>query len=220
MRLLKVQSAQCILQNAELIFWDFDGVIKDSVEVKSDAFEKLFLPYGRDIALQVRRHHETNCGISRFEKIPLYLGWVGESDSLENVNYFCERFSKAVLEAVLKSPWVPGVHEYLQTHHAKKKMVLVTATPLGEILEILERLHIVHCFQKVYGAPTKKILAIKQFLQSSVPAFMNEQVLMIGDSYGDFEAAKSNGIPFLLRRTNLNTALQGYCNCPMFDNLS
>ena len=30
----------------ETIFWDFDGVIKDSVKVKSDAYEQLFSPFG------------------------------------------------------------------------------------------------------------------------------------------------------------------------------
>jgi len=34
-----------LVDQAEVIFWDFDGVIKDSVEVKSIAFEKLFSDY-------------------------------------------------------------------------------------------------------------------------------------------------------------------------------
>ena len=45
------------------IFWDFDGVIKDSMTVKSDAFEQLFLPFGENIAKKVRTHHEANGGI-------------------------------------------------------------------------------------------------------------------------------------------------------------
>ena len=38
------------IKKAKTIFWDFDGVIKDSVSVKSDAFEELFLPFGSDVA--------------------------------------------------------------------------------------------------------------------------------------------------------------------------
>jgi|TARA_Y100000310_G_C20511448_1_gene729077 beta-phosphoglucomutase-like phosphatase (HAD superfamily) len=34
---------------AKVIFWDFDGVIKDSVNVKTRAFEKLFLPFGENV---------------------------------------------------------------------------------------------------------------------------------------------------------------------------
>ena len=35
-----------IFDHYQYIFWDFDGVIKDSVLLKSDAFEQLFLNFG------------------------------------------------------------------------------------------------------------------------------------------------------------------------------
>ena len=41
----------------ELVFWDFDGVIKESVSVKTDAFVDLFRPFGSDVCEQVRKHH-------------------------------------------------------------------------------------------------------------------------------------------------------------------
>lgn len=49
------------------IFWDFDGVIAESVNVKTEAFYNLYLPYGIEIAEKVRRHHLDNGGMSRFE---------------------------------------------------------------------------------------------------------------------------------------------------------
>ncbi|MBD75016.1 MAG: haloacid dehalogenase, partial [Rickettsiales bacterium] len=42
-----------LIKKAKIIFWDFDGVIKESVSVKSDAFEKLFQPFGIEIAKKV-----------------------------------------------------------------------------------------------------------------------------------------------------------------------
>ena len=39
-----------LIKTASVIFWDFDGVIKDSVSVKSDAFVQLFLPFGKQIS--------------------------------------------------------------------------------------------------------------------------------------------------------------------------
>ena len=50
------------------IFFDFDGVIADSVNVKTEAFEKIYLPYGKEIAEKVINHHRENGGMSRFEK--------------------------------------------------------------------------------------------------------------------------------------------------------
>ncbi len=78
---------------AKVVFWDFDGVIKDSVEVKSDAFEQLFLPFGKDIAKKVRIHHEENGGISRFDKLPIYLDWAGQTLSTQLIDEYSGKFS-------------------------------------------------------------------------------------------------------------------------------
>lgn len=207
-----------ILCAATMIFWDFDGVIKDSVEVKSIAFETLFSPYGHEIAIRARQHHEANGGISRFDKIPLYLRWVGEPASDSQVQEFCNRFSKLVLQAVIDSPWVPGVREFLLGHHAQQYFVLVTATPQEEIHQILDILDIAYCFREVHGAPKKKASAIGDVLHRL--HCDPDRALMVGDADTDLMAAQNNSIPFLLRRTPLNKTLQARYTGPVFDNLT
>ena len=54
------------------IIFDFDGVIAESVQVKSDSFAALYKPYGLDIVKKVVEHHEANGGMSRFYKFRLY----------------------------------------------------------------------------------------------------------------------------------------------------
>ena len=54
------------------IIFDFDGVIAESVQIKSDAFASLYEQYGDNIVKKVIEHHEANGGMSRFEKIRLY----------------------------------------------------------------------------------------------------------------------------------------------------
>lgn len=207
-----------ILCAATVVFWDFDGVIKDSVEVKSIAFESLFLPYGQDIARRVRQHHEANGGISRFDKIPLYLRWAGEPVNDSRVNEFCDRFSKLVLQAVIDSPWVPGVHEYLLRHYTHKYFVLVTATPQDGIQHIVDIIDIAYCFREVHGAPKKKDSAIGDVLHR---LHCNPtHALMVGDADTDLMAAQTNSIPFLLRRTLLNKTLRASYAGPIFDHLN
>ena len=63
------RNAVDLLAAARIVFWDFDGVIKDSVAAKSDGFEKLFRPFGAEVARRVRQHHEAHGGVSRYEKI-------------------------------------------------------------------------------------------------------------------------------------------------------
>ena len=52
--------------------FDFDGVITESVQIKTDAFVALYSNYGTDIVQKVVKHHETNGGMSRYKKIKLY----------------------------------------------------------------------------------------------------------------------------------------------------
>jgi phosphoglycolate phosphatase-like HAD superfamily hydrolase len=207
-----------VIDCAGLVFWDFDGVIKDSVDVKTAAFTRLFLPYGEEIANRIRQHHEANGGVSRFDKIPLYLSWAGEPSSPGQVAAFCERFSQAVLQAVIDAPWVPGVREYLLLHCAEQDFVLVTATPQEEVEQILGALDLAHCFREVHGAPTKKASAIGAVLARRKCA--PDQALMIGDAETDRQAAQANAVPFLLRRTPLNLAMQATYGGPMFDNFN
>lgn len=211
------REAEMLLKKAAIVFWDFDGVIKDSLMAKSVGFEQLFLPYGRQVAQRVRRHHESHGGVSRFEKMPLYLSWAGEPATAEQVDHFCQQFSRLVLRAVIESAWVPGVREYLQARHADQRFVLMTATPQQEIEHIVELLDIAHFFREIHGAPKPKSAVIRDVLQRW--QLRPEQTLAVGDSETDLNAAEANGVDFLLRRTPLNQDLQRRFQGASFDHL-
>jgi len=203
------------IDKKRVTFWDFDGVVKDSVDVKTEAYEKLFLPFGLGVASRVRQNHEENGGVSRFDKIPMYLEWAGLSATPQKIEEYCQRFSEVVGQAVMDSPWVPGVREYLLKHYIEQYFVLVTATPQEEIEKILGSLQLSHCFREIFGAPFKKDVAIKEVLDRLNCSPI--EAVMIGDSESDLLAAQANSVPFLLRRTRLNGRLQASYQGPMFD---
>ena len=212
-----MKKASTLLLKYKNTFIDFDGVIKDSVEVKSDVFEQLFLSFGQDIAKKVRCHHEGNGGMSRFDKLRIYLRWSGQNPSKQLVNKYAEKFSLQVKQKVIDSEWVKGVQNYLAESSSKNKnFFLVTATPQKEIEEILLALNIRHCFKEVIGSPTKKHEAIRVLLDKYNIDL--SQSIMIGDYRSDFNAAKINNIEFILRCTSLNRNLQQDLNCHMIDN--
>ena len=55
------------------IIFDFDGVILNSHNVKTQAFYDLFKKYGKEIAYKSKNYHLENTGISRFVKYLLNL---------------------------------------------------------------------------------------------------------------------------------------------------
>jgi phosphoglycolate phosphatase-like HAD superfamily hydrolase len=186
----------------KLIFWDFDGVIKDSVTVKTQAFVQLFQPYGFEVAARIKEHHEAHGGMSRFEKMPLYLRWIGKDPTEERVQEFCEKFSQMVLQKVIDAPWVPGAEKYIRNNDHRQIFVLLSATPQGEIEQILQELDLRNCFADVCGAPTSKKEGIRRALgRYNLPA---QDCLVIGDALVDMDAAKANEVPFLLRRHATN----------------
>lgn len=193
------------IERCKLIFWDFDGVIKDSVSVKTRAFVTMFEPYGSHMAARVKSHHEANGGVSRFDKIPLYLRWVGEEPTDARVHELCERFSELVLLGVINSTWVPGAEEYLRTNLHQQIFVLVSATPQEELEQILHALGLCASFTEVFGAPTSKKEAMQMTL--SKYCMRPHDCLMIGDAQADMEAAQDNQVPFLLRRHETNASV-------------
>lgn len=192
-----------LFSQARLVFWDFDGVIKDSVEVKGKAFAKLFNSASRELVARILAHHVENGGMSRYEKIPLYLQWSGEFPTEDKVLDLCKKMESLVTEGVISSPWVAGVEAVLRKNPYKQRFVAVSATPFGELTYILHRLDLAACFLAIHGAPTSKAAAITKTMreQRSVPA----DCLMVGDAQVDLDAARVNGIPFLLRQHEGNT---------------
>ena len=210
-------SIKTLLEASRLVFWDFDGVIKDSVDVKTTAYVELFRDYGHDFAERVKQHHQVNGGVSRFEKIPLYLGWANKSVTTEQIEAYCDRFSQHVFQAVIDAPWVPGVREYLLEHYAQQCFVLVTATPHEEAENILRALTISYCFRECHGVPTGKAATIRDVLQRlNCP---HNKAVCVGDAETDYKAAQENNVTFLLRRTPFNLPLQTLHTGPAFDNL-
>lgn len=204
------------MKERSVLFWDFDGVIKESVEIKSHAYVALFAQFGEKVVAQIRSHHEAHGGMSRFEKIPLYLSWSGQSSDAAEVARYCLRFAHTVRERVIDSPWVPGAREYLEQNHSRQCCVVLTATPQEEIEGILAVLQIASWFREVHGAPTPKAQAIAATLSRwQYPA---SKALVIGDSWSDYEAARGARVDFLLRRTPANTDLQRTYPGPQCEN--
>jgi phosphoglycolate phosphatase-like HAD superfamily hydrolase len=195
--------SKVLVGTAKLLFWDFDGVIKESVEVKTQAFFQLFETFGKMVTEKVCKHHEAHGGMSRFDKLPIYLQYAGLERNQSTVSEYCEQFSQRVLQGVIDAPWVAGVEQYIRNNSNQQAFILVSATPQDELEQILYVLDLTTCFAEVYGAPIRKQDAIgKTLIERGIEA---RDCLMIGDAQADLYAAEANQVPFLLRKHSSNT---------------
>lgn len=192
------QDIQCtnLFSKYKIVFWDFDGVIKDSVSVKSSAYVSLFPNASKETCSRIEEHHLKHGGISRFVKIPLYMEWSGiEINETTKAKYF-DLFEKIVVQKVIDSDFIPGVEEILKKKRIKDIYIILTGTPQREIEDILKTIGYDSYFDKVYGAPIEKASAISQSLLEY--KISPHDTILIGDSETDYQASQSSGVNFIL----------------------
>ena len=185
------------------IIFDFDGVIAESIQMKTDAFATLYSDNGADIVQRVVSHHEANGGMSRFDKIKYYhKTFLNITLTEKEIMELADQFSILVIDKVTEAPYVPGALEYIQNIFIKYKLFISTGTPIKEIIKILEGRNIAHYFTGVYGSPSKKKnhimdICIKYNL-------LPEEIIFFGDAKTDIEAAVHHNVQFVLRIHNYN----------------
>lgn len=194
------------------ILFDFDGVLAESVNIKTEAFRQMYLSYGADFAQKVVDHHLANGGMSRYEKVKVYNGeWLGEEINQEKTQLLSDIFSDLVVDGVVNSKEVTGASDFLNSSLDYKKYI-ITGTPTVEIQPIIERRNMNHFFEKIYGSPENKDFWVKQILTDE--NILPEQCVFIGDALADYNAAIGNNITFILRETkeaeNLFKDYRGY----------
>mgnify|MGYP001568335834 CR=1 FL=1 len=194
------------------IVFDFDGVLVESVDIKTKAFAKLFESEGEAIVEKVVDYHLRNAGVSRFEKFRyIYKEILKRHLSEDEFQGLCGRFSQLVADAVVAAPFVRGAKEFLENYYDVYDFYIASATPQDELERIIEKKNISLHFKKIYGAPQKKIDIVKTILSAN--ALKPEDAAYIGDAMSDYEAAKSNGVAFVARITEDNSLLFKDINC-------
>lgn len=201
----KLSSAKIMdqLAAAETVFFDYDGVIKDTVSIKGDAFKLIFGRYGENIGTAANLHHKNNGGMSRYEKIPLYLSWANVSPTQGLIDTISLQLSTLVVQKIIDAPWVPGCFEYLEKNCVRQNLFLVSAAPEEELKNILIDTKIFSFFKEVYGAPSDKTNSVRKIV--NYHSINTEKAFFIGDAEADYLAAKANKIQFVLRKTCLNS---------------
>lgn len=192
--------------NIQNIFFDFDGVIAESVHVKTQAFYKLYLPYGEEIADKVVEHHRANGGVSRFEKFRIYHErFLGKDIDEDKVEELAKQFSNLVMDGVVESPEVPGVGQFLEKYYETLDFWVITGTPTKEIKQIVSRRELNKYFIELCGSPTQKPEWANYLLEKY--ELDPNKTLFLGDSLSDYKGAKASGTHFALRDYEENEEL-------------
>ena len=181
------------------VIFDFDGVILESAEIKTEAFLELFAGYPAQHDA-ILRHHIENLGISRYRKFEwIYRELLDEPLDEDLSRSLGERFSVIVLEKILACSFVPGAIELLEILAPRIPLFVASGTPQEELETVVAARGIGGFFREIWGTPLSKIEIIKSIMtRYSLSA---PDVVFIGDGISDYRAAKETGVSFLARET-------------------
>lgn len=183
------------------IAFDFDGVLIESVEVKSRAFARLFEAEGPTSIRKILDYHLKNGGVSRFEKFrTIYRNILKRPLSEEQFRSLCERFSELVVDEVVAASWVDGAEEWLIQNQGRHPLFVISGTPQDELQEIVTRRGMAKFFNGVLGAPRTKDLLLRDALQQG--GLSPGELVFVGDSETDWQAARQVGVWFIWRRSS------------------
>ena len=183
------------------IIFDFDGVIIESVNIKTEAFAEIYRSHGPKVVERVVEHHMANGGMSRFEKFRLYHREFLDIELSDNeLSEITNQFSHMVIQKVIKAPYVKGAIEFIDSNYKLFDFFISSATPKNELIEIVEKRRILRYFREIFGSPESKSKQIRKILKKY--KYEAIDLVFIGDATNDKEAASENNINFIWRFTD------------------
>lgn len=193
------------------IIFDFDGVLLESVDTKTQAFRELFGRVAPERLDAIIQYHIEHMGVSRFIKFRyIYRSILNQPLTAAEEKKLDDRLSALIAREILAVPYVDGALDYLKKYHRRYRLFIASGTPQEELRAIAQQRGIAHYFHEIHGSPRPKKEIILDILDRNRLA--PEEAAFVGDADSDMKAAQAAGIPFIARE---NGKAQAFEHCPI-----
>jgi len=179
------------------VVFDFDGVILESVDVKTRAFVALFDRWPEH-ADAIRALHLENTGMSRYEKfVRIHRDILGLPLGDEELARLGDEFGRLIRAEMLSCSFVPGARELLERVSVRHRLFIASGTPEEEMRELVEERGLAGYFTGVYGSPASKGEIVRRIIEEH--AFDPAELVFIGDALSDYHGARQADVAFVAR---------------------
>ncbi len=178
-----------------LLVLDCDGVILDSMAIKTEAMRRVGEAFGPELRDRLVLFQQIEGGISRYEKFDwLWREAYGQPISRQDMLRLEHELVAHMEAALAECPLVPGTLEVLHSWHGKLPIYVCSGAPHAELNELLTKRGLGGYFTGICGYPPAKTPLLQQILTQSGanPATS----LMVGDTITDSRAAQECGTLF------------------------
>ena len=178
------------------IFWDFDGVILDSMKIKGDGLIELFQNHNLADVQILKEYHYANGGVSRFDKIKYFYNEIldqeiSEEKVLRLANMFASIMEKKLFD---RANLIQESLVFIEKNYIKYNFHIVSGSEHNELNNLCKYFEIDKYFISINGSPIKKDILIQNIIKDF--GYNKDEVILIGDSMTDYNAAKKNEIRF------------------------
>tara|TARA_Y100000589_G_scaffold28724_1_gene23878 strand:+ start:5009 stop:5653 length:645 start_codon:yes stop_codon:yes gene_type:complete len=206
MKINNNKSIEEILKKYCYVFWDYDDTLSPTVISKGIAYAEIFKGYPKELKDFILKHHKKYPGVSREIKLPLYhkesLKYKGKYMNIKLEDLKIE-FSLECIRILSNTPIFNKIDLFIRNN--SKANYIITNMPQKEIDIVLELKSIKQFFKEVKGDSIYKSNTLKNLLAQ---IGNKGKCVFIGDSEGDYIAAKECNVDFILKTSSLNKNLQ------------
>ena len=180
-----------------MIFWDFDGVIMNSNEVRDQGFKEVLKDFPKEQVNQLMAFHQNNGGLSRYVKFRHFFEDIrGESIAEHEVKTWARKFSKIMMQLLINPDLlIDETRSFIKTNGGNYNMHIVSGSDQTELRQISRELGIVKYFNSIHGSPKPKTQWVSELMVEH--AYNRQNTCLIGDSKNDYNAARDNEIYFI-----------------------
>jgi len=184
------------LNNYNVFIFDCDGVILDSNEIKTKAFQESLSGEPENLIYDFIDYHKKNGGHSRYKKFKFYFNNLKkQTNSDKSIKIALNNFASIVSRKLVVCSFIPGVLELIKhLFYLKKRLFVLSGSDQAELIQVFNKRNIGYYFEKIYGSPKTKLDNAK-ILSKNISN--NEKVIFFGDSKSDFITAKNFGYDFV-----------------------
>lgn len=184
------------LKKYRTILWDFDGVILDSMPVRELGFRTVLKNYPSDQVEELIKFHRANGGWSRFVKLLYFFEKIRKEEVSAGLIQDLSKEFTMIMKSKLTSEdlLISDSLDYIKRNYLNFQMHIVSGSEHQELNFLCKALGIDSYFLSIHGSPTSKIDLISNLIQSN--SYDRMELVLIGDSKNDAEAAEANKIDF------------------------
>lgn len=182
----------------KVVVFDFDGVILESSQIKTNAFREIFKNEPESKVNALIDYHLENMGISRQKKFEYFYNVIEKKTiTPQKLEELSLTFSKIVWDLIIKAPFVKGMPYFLQEFCKEYPLYIATGTPHDEIIKITDIKQITNYFTGIFGTPQTKEEIIEAIIKNN--SCKPSEVVFFGDAESDRLTAENTKTNFIAR---------------------